>query len=80
MAVSLLLLDRRLLRTIDYSLLGTFFAFFVFVGNIVKIEGIQNLLISALEGRVEIVSVLVSQVISNVPAALLLSGLGAWGP
>ncbi len=74
MAVSLLLLDRRLLRTIDYSLLGTFFAFFVFVGNIVKIEGIQNLLISALEGRVEIVSVLVSQVISNVPAALLLSG------
>ncbi len=73
-AVALLFLDRRLLRSIDYSLLGTFFAFFIFVGNIVKMEGIQNFLVSALEGRVEVVSVLASQIISNVPAALLLSG------
>ncbi len=73
-AVALLFWDRKLLRSIDYSLLGTFFAFFIFVGNIVKMEGIQDFLFSALEGRVEAVSVLVSQIISNVPASLLLSG------
>lgn len=73
-AVFLLLLDRKVLLSVDYSLLGTFFAFFIFVGNIVKVEGIQSFLVTALEGRVEIVSVLASQIISNVPAALLLSG------
>lgn len=74
MAVSLLLYDRKLLASIDYSLLGTFFAFFIFVGNISQIDGVQQLLASALDGRVEVVSILTSQIISNVPASLLLSG------
>lgn len=73
-AAALLVFERGLLRAVDYSLLGTFFAFFIFVGNIVQIEGIRNFLASALEGRVELAAVLTSQVISNVPAALLLSG------
>ncbi len=66
--------DRKLLRKVDYSLLGTFVAFFVFIGNLSAISGFQNFLVSVLEGRVAAVSVLASQVISNVPAALLLSG------
>lgn len=73
-AVVLLCLDRKVLRAVDYSLLGTFLAFFIFVGNLTQVRAVQTFLVSVLEGRVEIVSVLVSQIISNVPAALLLSG------
>ena len=70
----LLLRDRSLLAEIDYSLLGTFLAFFIFIGNLGNIEEFRNFLVSILSGHEELVSVLTSQVISNVPAALLLSG------
>ena len=73
-ALFLLFYDRQVLAAIDYSLLGTFVAFFLFVGNISQLTAVQNFLASILEGRVELVSILTSQVISNVPAALLLSG------
>lgn len=72
--VFLLIFNRSLLPKVDYSLLGTFVAFFVFIGNLSAIPSFQSFLISALEGHVVPVSVLASQVISNVPAALLLSG------
>lgn len=73
-AVFLLFYDRKLLASIDYSLLGTFLAFFIFVGNVARIEGVPRFLATVLENRVEIVSILTSQMISNVPAALMLSG------
>ncbi len=73
-AAFLLLRDRSLLAEIDYSLLGTFLAFFIFIGNLGNIEEFRNFLVSILSGHEELVSVLTSQVISNVPAALLLSG------
>lgn len=73
-AVFLLFADRSLLAQVDYSLLGTFFAFFIFTGNMGSLESVKAFLSSILAGHVELVSVLVSQVISNVPAALLLSG------
>ena len=73
-ALFLLFYDRQVLAAIDYSLLGTFVAFFLFVGNISQLTAVQNFLASILEGRVELVAILTSQVISNVPAALLLSG------
>ena len=66
--------DRTTLRDVDYSLLLTFVAFFVFIGNLGRIPAFSNLLQSILAGREVIVSVLASQVTSNVPAALLLSG------
>lgn len=69
--------DRKLLLTIDYSLLGTFLAFFIFVGNISSVESFQNFLSSVLTGHVELVAILTSQIISNVPASLLLSGFTA---
>ena len=72
--VVLLFRDRKLLAAVDYSLLGTFAAFFVFIGNLSTIPSFQQFLMGALEGHVVPVSVLASQVISNVPAALLLSG------
>ena len=72
--VFLLFTDRKLLASVDYSLLGTFVAFFIFVGNLGNISIFQNFLASLLKHNVVLVSVLASQVTSNVPAALLLSG------
>ena len=71
---ALLFGNRKLLRTVDYALLGTFAAFFIFIGNLSTIPSFQNFLSGILAGHVVPVSVLASQVISNVPAALLLSG------
>lgn len=71
--IFLLFVDRDLLTSVDYSLLGTFIAFFIFVGNMANIEPFKNFFLSILSGREMIVSVLASQVISNVPAALLMS-------
>ncbi len=70
----ILIKDRKVLLRVDYSLLLTFIAFFIFIGNMGKIEGFRNMIESVLEGREIIVSAVISQVISNVPAALLLSG------
>lgn len=70
----LLATDRALLKKIDYSLLGTFVCFFVFIGNMGRIERFCLLLERLLTGHERIVAVLSSQIISNVPAALLLSG------
>ncbi len=67
------LLDRKLFVQVDYSLLLTFVFFFIFVGNMGKIKAVSEALRSVLSGRVIGVSVLASQFISNVPAALLLS-------
>lgn len=73
-AVALLVYDRQVLASVDYALLGTFIAFFLFIGNLGDVAWFRDFLASVLEGHVVLVSVLASQVISNVPAALLLSG------
>lgn len=70
----LLIYDRHIFACIDYSLLGTFIVFFIFIGNIGRLPEFQNLLGDILDGHETIVAVLSSQIISNVPAALLLSG------
>lgn len=66
--------DRSVLRHVDYSLLGTFFAFFIFTGNLGALPGFKETISSFLSGHVELTAIATSQVISNVPAALLLSG------
>lgn len=72
--ISVLLWDRSILIKIDYSLLLTFIVFFIFVGNVGRITVFSKFLESIINGNEIITSVLSSQVISNVPAALLLSG------
>ena len=72
-ALAVLVLDRHLFRRVDYALLVTFVCFFIFVGNIKRLEELQVFLSGALAGRELPLSVLISQVISNVPAAILLS-------
>ncbi len=69
----LLVFDRDVIKKVDYSLLFTFVCFFIFVGNIGNIPMIRNFLASLLAGREFAVSLAASQIISNVPAAVLLS-------
>ncbi len=74
MLVFLLIADRDSLKKVDYSLLLTFIALFIFIGNIGRIPEFRSFLSGILEGRVMIMGVALSQIISNVPAALLLTG------
>lgn len=69
-----LCMDWKVLLRVDYILLLTFVAFFVFIGNMGRVEGFQNFLQSIIAGNEMLTAVVSSQIISNVPAALLLSG------
>ncbi|MBQ7004369.1 MAG: citrate transporter [Oscillospiraceae bacterium] len=71
---TMLVHDRSLLREVDYALLATFVCFFVFVGNLGRVEAVSALLGGVIAGRELEIGILASQVISNVPAALMLSG------
>ena len=68
-----LLIDRRLLLRVDYSLLLTFVFFFLFVGNLARIPAISDFLSRFIEGRELLSGILASQILSNVPAAALLA-------
>ena len=73
--------DRRLFRSIDYSLFATFVFFFILVGNLGSLPVVRDILSRLLVGRELLVSILASQAVSNVPAALLLSGFTEnWKP
>ncbi len=72
--ICIAVLDTRTLLRPDYMLLLTFIAFFVLIGNIKNIDVVHNMLERVIEGRTVITSIVASQVISNVPAAVLLSG------
>lgn len=69
-----LVADRSALLHVDYALLLTFVAFFVFVGNVGRIEMVSTALAQLIDSHELAVSVIASQVLSNVPAAILLSG------
>ena len=66
--------DSTVFSKVDYSLLITFAGFFIFIGNMKQIPWISSLFQQLITGNELLCSVAVSQVISNVPAALLLSG------
>ena len=69
----LLFMDRKALKMVDYPLLLTFVFFFIFSGNMARIEAVRNLFSFLLEKNTLLVSILSCQVISNVPSAILLS-------
>ena len=71
---ALLVFDRGILLKADFMLLLTFVAFFVFAGNLARVEAVNTLLRRLIAGHEYVAGLLSSQVISNVPAALLLSG------
>ena len=71
--VLLLIFDRPVLRQVDYTLLMTFVCFFVFVASVKAYAPISAWLQGLMAGSPLLTSLLASQVISNVPACLLLS-------
>lgn len=66
--------DRKIFAEVDWLLLLTFCSFFVFVGNLGNIDAVRNTLSAMVNGHEFIAAVLSSQIISNVPAAIMLSG------
>lgn len=69
-----LVMDQKIIGRADYILLLTFIGFFIFTGNMARIEAVSDFLKSVVEGHEFAVSVIASQFISNVPATLMLSG------
>lgn len=70
----LLFADRKALLSVDYPLLLTFVFFFIFAGNMARLEPVRELFSSLLEKNTLLFSILSCQCISNVPSAILLSG------
>ena len=70
----MLIFDRSLFRTVDYGLLATFFCFFLFAGNVGACGPVREVLTRIMEKNTALASGVSSQIISNVPAAVLLSG------
>ena len=73
-AAAVLVINKRLFLSVDYCLLLTFLFFFIFIGNLKRIPALDDLLFSVIQGNELWGGILASQVISNVPAAILLSG------
>lgn len=74
-AAAVLIIDRKLFAEADHLLLLTFVFFFVFVGNLGALPALSEGLAKIFSGREVILSIILSQAISNVPAAILLSGI-----
>ena len=70
---TLLIFDRKALKNVDYGLLFTFVFFFIFAGNMARIEIVRSLFSTLLEKNTLLFSVVSCQFISNVPSAVLLS-------
>lgn len=71
---ALLVCDRTLFSKIDYALLATFVFFFLFAGNIARIAPLRALLAGWMQASPAVCTLLACQGVSNVPAAILLSG------
>lgn len=69
-----LIFQRKAIVKADYALFFTFIGFFIFTGNMAKVPAVNNFLSQIVGGKEILCGVAVSQIISNVPAALLLSG------
>ena len=73
------IIDRKLLKKLDVALLATFVCFFIVSGNLGRVEAVRDFLQGLLEKNTLLTAVGTSQIISNVPAAVLLSGFtGNW--
>ena len=71
--IALFFCDRHLFARVDYGLLLTFVFFFLLVGNLGALPAVRQVLSALMAGREVVVTVIASQFLSNVPAAVLLS-------
>jgi Na+/H+ antiporter NhaD/arsenite permease-like protein len=67
------LTDGGILKKVDYALLLTFVFFFIIVGNVGRMDAVVERMGALIEGRELLASISLSQVISNVPASIMLS-------
>ncbi|MDE7366288.1 MAG: anion permease, partial [Lachnospiraceae bacterium] len=67
--IMVFIVDRQVFAKVDYSLLFTFICFFIFIGNVGRIPAFRDFLQNMIAGREVYTAIIVSQVISNVPAA-----------
>ena len=72
--IAIAVMDRKLLRELDFALLATFVCFFVVSGNLGRVDTVRTFLQALLNRSTLLTAAATSQVISNVPAAVLLSG------
>ena len=72
--VTVFFLDKGVLGKVDYALLFTFVGFFIFIGNMGRVPVFNAFIKEMIDGNEVLTSVIASQFMSNVPAALLLSG------
>lgn len=71
--LALFIFDRKSLKTVNYPLLATFAAFFVFSGNMARIPAVNEFFSQVLPRNTLLFGILSCQLISNVPSAVLLS-------
>ena len=69
------IMDRKTILRVDYGLLLTFIFLFIFIGNIKRMDVVVTTLDKVVDGHEFILSVLLSQILSDVPVALLLSAM-----
>ena len=74
-------MEPKQLKHLDFALLATFVCFFIVSGNLGRVEAVRSFLQNLLDRNALLTAVGTSQVISNVPAAVLLSGFtDQWKP
>ncbi|MBR5470895.1 MAG: anion permease [Oscillibacter sp.] len=79
--IAIAVMEPKLLRGLDIALLATFVCFFVVSGNLGRVEAVRAFLQELLNRSTLLTAVGTSQIISNVPAAVLLSGFtDQWRP
>lgn len=71
--LTILLVDRDRFKYVDYALLATFCVFFVFSGNMARIDAIKEFIASIVENNTLLAGIVSCQFISNVPTAIFLS-------
>ncbi|KYH35404.1 inner membrane protein YbiR [Clostridium tepidiprofundi DSM 19306] len=71
-----LIFNKDLIKKADYFLLLTFICFFIFIGNVSSMHVVKSFMGSILnhKGSTYFSSILLSQIISNVPCSILLAG------
>lgn len=70
----IVIFNRKVIKKVDYSLLLTFTALFIFIGNVGRVGVFSDFLGSVINGREMYTAIASSQIMSNVPAAILLTG------
>lgn len=71
--LTVLFVDRKRFKEVDYALLATFCVFFIFSGNIARIPAIKEFIASIVTQNTLLAGIVSCQFISNVPTAIFLS-------